>query len=241
MSHLTERQLQVLKDLVEGTTVQGAGRSLRALERRGLVNRDGYPTTSGWHAVGRMRYVPEVRVPQNWEIDTWRGKALYVEEGPEQEYDDEGNPRGHIAHHASYWLDIYKMMKFYQACKLREKKILQDMWTTHDDYKYEGEIKHGWRGGLGASAFVTRSVMEAKNKANAEVELEWDIFYTADYYYRWANDLFLLLDTGKSHRHMDCSYKYSLQDNLDEVKKFQLSKPVETVDQFLYMASVTVS
>lgn len=239
MLSLTPRQFETLFHLVRGTADNVDRRSLCALERRGLVNRHGIATTAGWHAVDELRYVPYVRVPEDWEIETWRGQVLYVEEHPDHEYDDEGNVRWHIAKTMSLWLDIYKMMKFYQDCKRREAQFVESMWSRSDDFEYENEIKYGWKGGR--SHFRDRLVMIAQKDATAEVEREWGIFYSADYYYRWANDLFVMLDIGNMHRHIDCSYKYSLQDNMDEVEKFRAAQPDDIAKAYRYMATVTVA
>lgn len=216
---LSDKQREALTALVEGTATRVDGRPLRALERMGYVNKHGIATTRGWHAVDKKRYTPPVRVPLDWEVERWRGQYLYVVEEPEREHDKHGNPR-HIAKTFTVWLDVYKMMRFYQACKKRERELVDDMWTKSDDNAYEEEVRYGWHTSHGR--YYDRLVLDAREEGVAQVANAWGIYYTADYYYRWAGDLFTLLDLGREHRARTTSYKYSLQDNQDEVEVFDV-------------------
>lgn len=223
MSQLTPRQYETLYKLVQGTSKKQDGRSMRALERFGLVNEYGVATTAGWHAVGELRYVPDVRIPLDWEVDSWKGQYLEVTEGPSYTISErkEGKIRWTRARSKKFNLDIHQMMKYYQDCRRAESQWVAAKWETRDDFDFEQEIKYGWRS-YSADNYDKIRIL-ARNESHNEVEEKWEIFYISDIIYGIANDLFLLRYL-RMKQNMDTTFKYSFQDNPDEVENFLLKQ-----------------
>lgn len=218
---LTPKHHEILIHLTRGHQGPIDGRSLRALQRRRLVNQHGHATTAGWHAIGELRYVPEVVVPADWEVETWRGIYMTVDEGPEVNWVEDEDRTWHIANQVEYIFDVYPMMRFYQACKRAESEWLASQWRQSDDREWEQEMRHGWKGQ--STPWRNRAIILARQEAARHVEDKWNVNYTGDYWYRWAGDLYSNLEIGRSHRIIDSSYKYSLQDNLDELAPFLIN------------------
>lgn len=219
---LNLKQERVLRKLVNGTTEKQDGRTINALRRMGLVKGD-QATTIGWHAVGELRYVPNIQVPLDWEIESWQGEVLHVSEGPEDMSEDDEIKRWTHAKEVEYHFDLYKILKFYQKVRAAQSQWINAKWDNSLDREYEMELRHSWKGNN--VPWVTRIVCDAEREALNSISSECNLYYTGDIFYKWADDLVKLQNMGRRGE-ITTSYKFSLQDNEDEHHKFWAESPL---------------
>jgi len=215
MVSLTLNQMKTLRKMVLGTTEKLDGRIVNALQRRHLV-KNNHATTAGWHAVGEMRYAPEIKILRDWEVDTWKDCVLKVEEFPEfpPQYIDSSLQRWTHAKEHEYQFNIHEIMKFYQNVRIAQSQWINAKWDEGMDHEYRNELKYGWTG-----SWRDRIVLNGEEEAIANISAEWNLYYTGRLFFRWARSL------HKTHviepnRQPPISYKFSLQDNEDEHRKF---------------------
>jgi len=61
------------------------------------------------HHLGRLCYTPQVHIPSQRDINTWKGHTLEVHEGPADQIEGHGGTWTR-ALQASYRFDLYKLM-----------------------------------------------------------------------------------------------------------------------------------
>ncbi len=218
MVSLTPNQLKTLRKMVLGTTEKLDGRIVNALQRRHLV-KNNHATTSGWHAVGEMRYTPEIKIPCDWEVDTWKDCVLSVVEVPEfpPQYNNDRTPRWTHAKEREYQFNIHEIMKFYQEVRIAQSQWVNAKWDEGMDHEYKNELKYGWSGNN--VPWRDRIVLNGEEEALANVSIERNLYYTGELFFRWADALYKT-HVIEPNRLGVISYKFSLQDNEDEHRKF---------------------
>jgi hypothetical protein len=210
-------------------------RTIQALKVRGYVNDSYQATTAGWHAVNELRWVPKTVVPEDWEIETWIGKTIDINESPESDYDEVGQRRWTRATDRQYFIDVYPMMKFMQKVQEAKREWLESKWSAYYDREFENDVRWHRRN---TPSWLSFMEYEAHKEALNSVSSEMDLRYTGEMFYIWAWDIYTRFEVLKGNRDLKVSYKYSLQDNEDEFADWRVEIP--SIQHVISIVHVTV-
>ncbi len=206
------KQYETLYNLVEGNDKPVDGRTVNALRRRGLVDSFGHATTSGWNAIGRFRFVPLLEIPRDVDIETYRDTCVGVIETANEYRTDNLSAGlfGDAPRVFEYYVDSYILLKWYQQVRLKEQEFLESNWSLEDDLCYGlNDMTKGYLYGLLREA----TVYGLDHDQN---------IYTKHIFYEIASKLSTHnLSIGSHDNRSLTSFKYSLQDNEDELARFQ--------------------
>jgi hypothetical protein len=224
MLHLNPRQYETLYNLVEGNGKPVDRRSVRALQNRRLVNKEGCATTSGWHAVGRLRFCPVVETPRLIDIANYRGLSIGVCEGPRLTFNDDFNHRSDTL---TFTFDVERLLKWYHGICCARQQFINDMWRRALDYEMEHESLY--------PGYILSLERDATDYALREDEG----YYTNHIFFEIARRL-ATHDMSMASRGTtsNTSFKYSLQDNTDELERFLVSDPDQYTMKFMWTVDV---
>lgn len=214
MVQLNERQVSILRQLVDGTTERLDKRTLKALCHYGYVNKDFQPTIRAWHYFGLFRWKPQVKIPQKWEVATWKGQWMMVHENPHHDHEPDGWSN---ANDVQYNIDLFEVMNFYRDICIAHQENIDDQWTESYDRQLERSHDPDYHS---YSSWEKHLFLTCRNKAIEKVSDRYNIHYVGDVFYRWANDLYEFGEISHNWKEIITSYKYSFQDNEDEFSKW---------------------
>lgn len=227
MLHLNPQQYETLYNLVEGNDKPVDGRSVRALQKRGLVNEHGHATTQGWHTVGKFRFRPEFELPRLIDIETYHQTAIGVVEAPRPDFRGSEADGWHRADTYTYMFDAERILLWYRKVKQLEQQHIDHRWDGYADSNYEYEGDKGLR-------YLLKR--EARDFALRE---DQDGYYTNHIFYDIATQLAThSLNMTSRNITTSTSYKYSLQDNTDELTRFLVADPDNYTMEFMWTVDV---
>lgn len=212
---LTRVQQKALHSLVFGTDETIDPNTMQTLMRDGYVNEHGQATTHGWHAIGEFRFVPEIKIPSDLDIDTWQGIPLHVTESPGQFFRGEINDSHKWAgtKQKEYVFDLFKLMQYYKTIKINEHQWMNAKWDQREDLIYDKSLGFPNSSSNHMALYLG---MSAKRSALSAASNEWKLWNTNSLFYGWLDELNKKLTLNKSQV-VSTTINYSLQCNEDEI------------------------
>ena len=221
MLSLSGKQLAALHAMIHGPSILIDDETMSQLRWAGLANVHNLPTTAAWHDIGEFRYLPQIKIPLEWEIDTWQGHQFRVEElrrcEPGQGFGVETMTS------YSYIFDAYEIMRYYREIRLAQHRRINEKWTKqfdldyHDNYIKVGNDHH--------RRLADQLVLISERLALDEVSHEWGMNHTSDLFFKWAHNMYQSLELTSKHS-ISVNYKFGLAANIHEHEQLLMRGPI---------------
>ena len=237
MVSLTDHQRRVLDQLLHGATGRSRSRHLPALKAMGYLDRNSHPTARAWNEFGEWRYMPRLRIPQDWEIDTWRDELLWANESQDDTDPDIHGPNNwnwRRVKDVSFVFSIYEIMRFYRDAVTLNQAYLQRDWTASLDDSLE--IDRLTARNRGNDIKVKSQCLRSAIQDTARV---YSCPNTGSLVYAWGEQLYQTLELNDNRIYTTVSYRYSLQHNVDEIQRF-LARPGYNSQQRMRFTRIAV-
>lgn len=235
MVSLTPQQRCVLDHLLHGATGRSRSKHIPALHKMGYICSRGHPTTAAWHEFGEYRFRPQLKIPLDWEVDTWEGQLIMAQESPEEyQFDPHGPSSWSHSKNYTFILSIHRIMQFYRDCIVAAQAHVDEHWTEAQD-----EL-------CSRNGAVVFPKLTGRTRDHAETEAQregirsvcrlWGCPNTGVMLYNWAHGLYTTLQMQTK---TTVSFKHCLQRNMDEIQPF-LYRPSVDQDKLMFYAQISV-
>lgn len=237
MVSLTDHQRRVLDRLLHGATGRSRSGHLPALQAMGYLDRNFHPTARAWNEFGEWRYMPRLRIPQDWEIETWRNELLWAHESRDDtDPDIHGglNLNWRRVKDVTFVFAIYEIMQFYRDAVVLNQALLERDWTASLDDSLE--LDRITARDRGTDFKVKSDSLRAAIRHTARV---YGCSNTGSLIYAWGEQLYQTLTLNENRVFTTVSYRYSLQHNVDEIQRF-LARPGYNPNQRMIFTRIAV-